>query len=74
MKIELVSAPGCTGAALARKNLTAALKQLGYELSWNEVNLESVDLDEFYRQFGSPTILINGLDIAPDRGSSAGST
>ncbi|MBU0518835.1 DUF2703 domain-containing protein [bacterium] len=74
MKIELVCAPGCGGARLARENLDAALKMLDFDLHWSEVNLDSAALQEFYRQFGSPTILIDGSDIAPDRGPSAGGT
>ncbi|MFH1734922.1 MAG: hypothetical protein ABIE92_09440, partial [bacterium] len=74
MKIELVCAPGCGGARLARENLDAALRMLDCDLQWSEVNLQAADLQDFYRQFGSPTILINGSDMAPDRGPSAGGT
>jgi mercuric ion transport protein len=65
MNVELLYLPGCLNVDNARKNLRVACQQLGKIVEWQEHNLESPDAPPEYKQYGSPTILVNGRDVAP---------
>ncbi len=64
MKIELLYFPGCPHIEAARTQLRAALKQTRLTLEWSE--------SEVTRGYGSPTILVNGVDVLGALPSSAG--
>jgi mercuric ion transport protein len=68
MEIELIYSPGCQNLDSARNNLRAALKLSGNTTTWQEIDLDLNVTAAHYRKFGSPTILINGKDIANDAG------
>ncbi|MBZ0272519.1 MerC family mercury resistance protein [bacterium] len=64
MKIELIHFDGCPNIDAARENLRAALKGLGLTPKWKEYGEGGPGLPAYARGFGSPTILIDGVDIA----------
>lgn len=50
----------------ALSDTTAVLKSAGYEVSVNKININSKELAIKYKFVSSPTIRVNGKDIAPD--------
>ena len=65
MQIELVSDPGCPNVELAREVLTAACRDGGIPAVWTEWSSDDPECPEYARNLGSPTILVNGEDVAP---------
>jgi hypothetical protein len=65
MKIELLYSTGCLNVEQARRNLSEACAQAGIPAEWREYNLDAPDVPSDYKQYGSPTILVNGRDILP---------
>lgn len=63
-RIELLFFPGCPHIEAARTQLRAALKLTGLPLEWSESALT--------RGYGSPTILVNGVDVLGALPSSSG--
>ena len=49
----------------ARQLLTRALQEAELPAVWSEWSTGDDDCPETYRGFGSPTILVNGRDVAP---------
>jgi mercuric ion transport protein len=68
-RIELVFYPGCANLQLARARLTAALAAVGLPAQWLEWDRENSSSPGYARQFGSPTILVNGSDVAGESGT-----
>lgn len=65
LQIELVYDPGCPNVDLARDTLTAACRKAEVPAVWTEWNSEDADCPAHARNLGSPTILVNGEDVAP---------
>lgn len=63
MKIELVYDSHCPNVQRTRENLRLALEQAGIKTGWQEWEHTDPDLPGHMRNFGSPTILVNGKDI-----------
>jgi len=61
MKIELLTFAGCPRAPHARSRLREALRLEGLPDSFDEVD---VDRETPHGPWGSPTILIDGIDAA----------
>jgi len=61
--VELIFSPDCPNVDLARGRLTEALSTLGRALAWTEWNRESSAAPEYARQYGSPTVLVDGRDV-----------
>jgi mercuric ion transport protein len=62
-RIQLLVFEGCSHADAARRSLERALAQVdaaGYE----EIDLLAPDTPEDLRRWGSPTILVDGKDVA----------
>lgn len=66
-EIELVYFDGCPNAARARENL-ASLLEPG---SWMEWNLAAEETPAAFRRFGSPTVLVDGVDVTGADGGNA---
>ena len=71
MRVQLLFFEGCPHVDATRQVLRQALESVGL----GEVALEQIDVDAAstpaaFRDWGSPTILIDGLDIAGERGPS----
>ncbi len=71
-KIELLYFEGCPNAPRARENLRSVLEAMGAELSWREWDLLSDSTPAGLRAFGSPTVLIDGMDVTGRGGSGIG--
>ena len=62
--IDLIFFDGCPHADAARLNLRAALDAAGLPLVWRERNQTDPLLPPEWRRYPSPTVLINGIDVA----------
>lgn len=63
MNIELLGFPGCPNTLAMRDCLIAAIKTLGGELAFQEVNQESLPESDIRRGWPAPTVLLNGQDL-----------
>ena len=64
MKVELLYFKGCPNISMARKNLNDAFGKAGIAPKWNEVDLNEPNTPKELKGYGSPTILIDGKDVA----------
>lgn len=64
MKVQLLSFPGCPNADGAREALRRALAAAGLPPTFEDVDVTASGTPEHLRQWGSPTILVDGRDIA----------
>ncbi len=63
-RIELIYDMDCPNVESARGVLRDALAAEGLEAEWAEWNRESGDSPEYAREYGSPTILVDGRDVS----------
>jgi hypothetical protein len=68
MKIEVLYVPNCPNHAVALERLREILVGEGLEAQLNEVLVSSATMARSLKFPGSPTIRINGRDIAPPEG------
>ena len=66
LQIELIYDQSCPNVDRARAMIRAALAELGAPLTWVEWDRESSRTPESRRDFGSPTVLVNGRDVGCD--------
>jgi mercuric ion transport protein len=64
MTIHLIYSPGCPNVDSTRRALWRALDLLHVRASVVEVNVSEVDTPDYLRGWGSPTILVEGADVA----------
>jgi len=64
MKIELIYFDGCPNADKARENIRKAFAAAGIDMGWTEWEQSNPEAPEHVHQYGSPTILVNGKDVA----------
>lgn len=69
-QVELVYDDACPNVELARSNLLAAFQLAGVVPKWSEHRIGDPNAPAHARGYGSPTILVDGADVA---GSKAGS-
>jgi hypothetical protein len=62
--VQLLYDNECPNVSEARANLEQALAAVGLPPSWAEKELTSRDTPPEARTFGSPTVLVNGRDVA----------
>jgi mercuric ion transport protein len=62
--VELLYAANCPNVGEARSTLTGALAEAGLPPSWKERELSSPETPPHARGFGSPTVLVDGRDVA----------
>jgi hypothetical protein len=62
--IELIFDDDCPNVGPARQLLGGVLDELGLPQQWCEWNREAPDTPPELRVFGSPTILVDGVDVA----------
>ncbi len=65
LHVELVYDPGCPNVDRARSMLTRALQEVGAPAVWTEWSSGDPTCPEIHRGYGSPTVLVNGKDVAP---------
>lgn len=63
MRIDLVFDRDCPHVDDARALLRAAMAETGVHLQWNEWDRQSAETPFELREVGSPTILVNGVDV-----------
>lgn len=71
-KIILIYDGDCPNVEAARKSLRDAIAASGRSLAWREIDRADPATPWKYRQFGSPTILIDGQDVAGYRPGTSG--
>lgn len=62
--IELIYFTGCPHVDAARSRLRAGLLLRQLPVAWREWDTLAASTPEEYRRYGSPTILIDGRDVA----------
>lgn len=70
MKIELIYDKSCPNVDLARESLKQAMEKAELKLNWLEWDQSDMDAPDYTKNFGSPTILINGQDVMISESSS----
>jgi hypothetical protein len=63
VKVQLLTFPGCPSAEAAREALRAVLASSEIAAEIEEVNTDSAETPDALRGWGSPTVLINGVDV-----------
>ncbi len=64
MVVELIYDRDCPHVAQTRANLLHALFQMNLPAKWVELEKSSPDNPEYVARYGSPTVLVDGHDIA----------
>src|SRR6266436_5968032 len=64
MKVEFIYDPDCPNVAEARAQLLRAFTETGISPRWAEWSRDSAEAPAYARGFGSPTLLVNGHDVA----------
>lgn len=65
MKIEILYFDGCPNHALADQRVREVLNELGIQTEVVQVNVENEATAQEVQFPGSPTIRVNGVDVAP---------
>jgi len=63
MKIQLVYFRGCPHAAAAREAIERCVRAAGVSAELEEVDTTSAEAPAELRGWGSPTILVDGVDV-----------
>ena len=71
LRVELVYDPDCPNVERARSAIRAALASIGAPAVWREWNRSDPLTLQVLRGLGSPSVLVNGLDVGADGGSFA---
>lgn len=66
MRVELIYDTDCPNVAEARASLLQAFAAVRLEAKWTEWDRSSPSSPAYAANFGSPTILLDGLDVAGD--------
>jgi mercuric ion transport protein len=64
MNIELIYFEGCPNVDVARESLRKACSALGVKADWKEWDQNDDNIPDHAKDFGSPSILVDGKDIA----------
>ncbi len=65
-RVDLIFFDGCPNATQARENISAAFELLGLpskRATWSEWDLMSEATPESLKNHGSPTVLVDGIDV-----------
>ena len=62
--VELVYDRDCPNVERAREQLRLALGRAGLPARWKEWDRDAIETPSELRAFGSPTVLVNGRDVA----------
>lgn len=71
LRVELVYDPDCPNVERARLAIRTALASIGVPAVWREWNRSDPATLHVLRALGSPSILINGLDVGADGATAA---
>ena len=64
--VELIYDGSCPNVAAARTQLLRAFARAGLTPSWSELRIGDPAKPRHARGYGSPTILVDGLDVSPE--------
>jgi len=64
LKVELVYDKDCPNVAATRTNLLRAFAEAGVSAKWTEWEASCPETPARLRGFGSPTVLVEGMDVA----------
>jgi hypothetical protein len=67
LRIQLVTFSGCPNASAARALIESAVADAGIVAAIEEVDTLAPDTPAPLREWGSPTILLNGADVGGER-------
>ena len=70
-EITLIYDANCPNASEARASLREALDRLGLEPEWVEYDRATLGRQETFLRYGSPTILVDGADVAGETPTAA---
>jgi hypothetical protein len=70
-KIEFIYEQSCPNIADARAQLRLALEQTGLPMHWQEWEHSAPDCPAYARRYGSPSILVDGEDVAGEPATDA---
>jgi len=73
VRVQLITFSGCPNAPAARSLIERAFADAGIVASIEEVDALSPDTPAALREWGSPTILLNGQDVGGERGPTGSS-
>ena len=62
--VDLILDSECPNVDDARALLRSALKEAGFPAEWREWDREASETPAALRNLGSPTILVNGVDVS----------
>jgi hypothetical protein len=65
LHVELVYDPECPNVDAARRVLARVLRGAGLPAVWTEWRTDDPTCPESHLGYGSPTVLVNGDDVAP---------
>lgn len=71
--VVLLYEASCPNVGVARANLARALVETGLGGSWRELDVDGPNTPATWRVMGSPTVLVDGVDVA-DGTAAAGAT
>ncbi len=63
-RVQLLFFAGCPHVAAARAQLERALAQAGLAPTWEELDVTAPDAPAHLRAYGSPTVLVDGVDVS----------
>lgn len=66
-KVEFIYDNDCPNIEGARNSLIKAFSEMKLSPKWTEWDRNSIDSPPYAKDFGSPTILVNGKDIADEK-------
>ncbi len=67
MTIELIYFDGCPNVEATRETIKSACAAAGIKPDWKEWNQHDKDAPSYTQGYGSPTILVNGKDVAGEK-------
>jgi len=67
IQVDFIYEQDCPNIKVARANLMRAFSRTKRSARWVEHDIDDVDLPERVQGYGSPTILIDGVDVAGER-------
>ena len=63
LQVELVYAAGCPQLGATREALRRALTSVGAPVTWREWRRDDPEIPGPFREFASPTVVINGRPV-----------
>jgi mercuric ion transport protein len=74
MTVELIYDCDCPNVLAARGNLIKAIAASSREVRWTEWDSSATDSSPHVKGYGSPTVLVDGKDVAENSASGAGAS